>query len=62
MRLTQGATAARQMIDAVAVGLIRDLLTFAGLAAVMVWQNNPVRSLIFLIVLAPSPGSACAWS
>ena len=49
MRLTQGATAARAMIDAVAVGLIRDLLTFVGLAAVMVWQHA-MLSLMFLVV------------
>ncbi len=49
MRLTMGANAARSMIDAVAVGLIRDLLTFIGLAVVMVWQN-PSLSLMFVVV------------
>lgn len=49
MRLTQGAVAARSMIDAVAVGLIRDLLTFIGLAAVMVWQHATL-SLLFVVV------------
>lgn len=48
-RLTQGANSARQMIDAVAVGLVRDLLTFLGLAGVMVWQN-PLLSLMFVLV------------
>nr|WP_227754286.1 ABC transporter ATP-binding protein [Stagnihabitans tardus] len=49
MRLTQGATSARAMIDALAVGLIRDLLTFVGLAAVMVWQHATL-SLMFLVI------------
>ncbi|MCW1919052.1 ABC transporter ATP-binding protein/permease [Rhodobacter sp. KR11] len=49
MRLTQGATAARAMIDQLAVGLVRDLLTFVGLVSVMLWQHA-ILSLMFLVI------------
>lgn len=53
MRLTQGAAAARALIDAIAVGLIRDLLTFIGLATVMIWQHA-LLSLMFVVIGPPT--------
>ncbi|MGL6210289.1 MAG: ABC transporter ATP-binding protein, partial [Paracoccaceae bacterium] len=53
MRLTQGSAAARAVIDAIALGLFRDLLTFICLAAVMVWQNA-LLSLMFIVVGPPA--------
>lgn len=49
MRVTQGAAASRGLIDAVVLGLVRDLLTFVGLVAVMFWQHA-LLSVLFLIV------------
>ncbi|MBL4929699.1 ABC transporter ATP-binding protein [Tabrizicola sp. KVB23] len=49
MRVTQGAAASRALIDAVVLGLVRDLLTFVGLLAVMFWQHA-LLSVLFLIV------------
>jgi ATP-binding cassette subfamily B protein len=49
MRVTQGAAASRGLIDAVVLGLVRDLLTFVGLLAVMFWQHA-LLSTLFLIV------------
>lgn len=49
MRVTQGAAASRGLIDAVVLGLVRDLLTFVGLLAVMFWQHA-LLSVLFLIV------------
>lgn len=49
MRLTQGANSARQLIDILVTGFIRDTLTLVGLVIVMVIQQ-PVLSTISLIV------------
>ena len=48
MRITQGATAARDMLNTVAVSFGRDALTLAGLLAVMVVQD-PIMSAICLL-------------
>jgi ATP-binding cassette, subfamily B, bacterial MsbA len=48
MRITQGATAARDMLNTVAVSFGRDALTLAGLLAVMVMQD-PIMSAICLL-------------
>ncbi len=49
MRVTQGAQSSRQLIDSVVLGLVRDLLTFVGLVAVMFWQHA-LLSVLFLVV------------
>ena len=48
MRMTQNANAARDMLNMIAVGLGRDLLTLAGLVFVMVAQD-PLLSVICLV-------------
>jgi ATP-binding cassette subfamily B protein len=49
MRITQGAQAARSVIDLIVTSFVRDLLTLVGLAAVMVVQQ-PYLALFSLIV------------
>ncbi|MGO4917875.1 ABC transporter ATP-binding protein [Pseudogemmobacter sp. W21_MBD1_M6] len=49
LKITQSAQAARQVIDTIITGFIRDLLTLVGLLAVMFYQQ-PFLSLISLIV------------
>lgn len=51
MRVTQGAQAARGLIDLVVTSMVRDLLTLIGLIAVMFYQQ-PVLSMVSL-VMAP---------
>ena len=48
VRITQGATAARDMLNTVAVGFGRDALTLAGLVAVMVMQDPIMAAICFL--------------
>ncbi|NDA07748.1 MAG: ABC transporter ATP-binding protein, partial [Flavobacteriia bacterium] len=45
LRVTKGAEAARRIIDSIVSGFVRDLLTLAGLVAVMVYQQ-PALSMI----------------
>lgn len=49
LRVTQSAQMARQVIDTIVTGFIRDLLTLLGLVAVMFYQQ-PVLSLVCLLV------------
>lgn len=49
LRVTQSAQMARQVIDIIVTGFVRDLLTLTGLVAVMFYQQ-PILSLISLIV------------
>ena len=49
MRVTRGAQSARQLVDVLVTGFVRDALTLLGLLAVMVYQQ-PVLSTISLIV------------
>ena len=49
MRSTNGAQAARQLIDVLVTGFVRDALTLVGLVVVMVYQQ-PVLSLMFFVV------------
>jgi ATP-binding cassette, subfamily B, bacterial MsbA len=49
LRVTQSAQMARNVIDVVVTGFIRDLLTLFGLVAVMFYQQ-PILSLISLVV------------
>ncbi len=49
MRTTNGAQAARKLIDVLVTGFIRDALTLLGLVIVMVYQQ-PLLSVMFLIV------------
>ncbi|WP_109313740.1 ABC transporter ATP-binding protein [Ruegeria sp. AU67] len=49
MRTTQGAQAARNLIDVVVTGFVRDALTLLGLVVVMVYQQ-PVLSIMFFVV------------
>lgn len=49
MRVTQSAQMARNVIDVVVTGFVRDLLTLIGLVSVMFYQQ-PYLSLISLIV------------
>lgn len=49
VRVTQSAQKARQVIDIVVTGFIRDLLTLIGLIVVMVYQQ-PLLSLVSLVV------------
>jgi ATP-binding cassette subfamily B protein len=49
MRTTHGAQAARQLIDVIVTGFVRDTLTLIGLVIVMVYQQ-PVLSGMFFIV------------
>lgn len=49
LRVTQSAQMARNVIDTIVTGFVRDLLTLAGLIAVMFWQQ-PVLSMVSLVV------------
>jgi ATP-binding cassette subfamily B protein len=49
VRVTQSAQMARNVIDTIVTGFVRDLLTLTGLIAVMFWQQ-PVLSLVSLVV------------
>ncbi|CUH42694.1 ABC transporter ATP-binding protein [Ruegeria atlantica] len=49
MRTTQGAQAARNLINVVVTGFVRDALTLVGLVIVMVYQQ-PVLSIMFFAV------------
>ena len=49
MRTTNGAQAARQLIDVLVTGFVRDALTLVGLVVVMVYQQ-PVLSIMFFLV------------
>ena len=49
MRTTNGAQAARQLIDVLVTGFVRDALTLVGLVVVMVYQQ-PVLSIMFFVV------------
>ena len=49
LRVTQSAQMARSVIDVIVTGFVRDLLTLAGLLAVMFYQQ-PVLSLVCLVV------------
>lgn len=49
LRVTQSAQMARNVIDIVVTGFIRDLLTLFGLIAVMFYQQ-PILSLVSLVV------------
>ncbi|CUH49824.1 ABC transporter ATP-binding protein [Ruegeria atlantica] len=49
MRTTQGAQAARTLIDVLVTGFVRDALTLVGLVTVMVYQQ-PVLSIMFFVV------------
>lgn len=49
VRVTQSAQMARQVIDTIVTGFIRDLLTLIGLVLVMFYQQ-PVLSLVCLVV------------
>ncbi|WP_420587340.1 ABC transporter ATP-binding protein [Ruegeria sp.] len=49
MRTTNGAQAARRLIDVIVTGFVRDALTLVGLVIVMVYQQ-PVLSVMFFVV------------
>lgn len=49
MRTTHGAQAARQLIDVLVTGFIRDLLTLVGLVIVMVYQQ-PLLAVMFFVI------------
>ncbi len=49
MRVTQSAQSARQIIDIIVTGFVRDLLSLIGLVGVMVWQQ-PVLSTVALLI------------
>jgi ATP-binding cassette subfamily B protein len=49
MRVTHGAQAARELIDVLMTGFVRDTLTLIGLTIVMVYQQ-PVLSMLFLLI------------
>ncbi|AXT29224.1 ABC transporter ATP-binding protein (plasmid) [Ruegeria sp. AD91A] len=49
MRTTHGAQAARNLIDVLVTGFVRDSLTLVGLVVVMVYQQ-PVLSVLFFVV------------
>ncbi|WP_171229384.1 ABC transporter ATP-binding protein [Ruegeria sp. HKCCA4008] len=49
MRTTHGAQAARNLIDLLVTGFVRDTLTLVGLIVVMVYQQ-PVLSVLFFVV------------
>jgi subfamily B ATP-binding cassette protein MsbA len=50
MKVTQSAQAARLVVDTIVSGFVRDLLTLAGLLAVMFYQQ-PLLSLVSLFVV-----------
>ncbi|WP_431298684.1 ABC transporter ATP-binding protein [Tabrizicola sp. BL-A-41-H6] len=49
VRVTQSAQMARNVIDTIVTGFVRDLLTLIGLVAVMFWQQ-PFLSLVCLVI------------
>ena len=49
MRVTQSAQMARTVIDVIVTSFVRDLLTLAGLVAVMIYQQ-PLLSMVSLVV------------
>ncbi|NVO57711.1 ABC transporter ATP-binding protein [Rhodobacteraceae bacterium B1Z28] len=49
MRTTNGAQAARQLIDVLVTGFVRDALTLVGLVVVMVYQQ-PILSIMFFVM------------
>lgn len=49
MRVTQGAQAARRLVDVIVTSFVRDLLTLIGLVFVMIYQQ-PLLSVLFFIV------------
>ncbi|SLN38796.1 ABC transporter ATP-binding protein [Ruegeria meonggei] len=49
MRVTQGAQAARRLVDVIVTGFVRDALTLVGLVVVMVYQQ-PMLSVLFFVV------------
>ena len=49
MRVTQGAQAARRLVDVIVTSFVRDALTLVGLVIVMVYQE-PVLSILFFVV------------
>ena len=49
MRTSHGAQAARQLVDVLVTGFVRDALTLVGLVIVMVYQQ-PVLSIMFFVV------------
>lgn len=49
MRVTNGAQAARRLVDVVVTSFVRDLFTLIGLVFVMVYQQ-PVLSVLFFLV------------
>ena len=49
LRVTQSAQMARNVIDIIVTGFVRDLLTLLGLVAVMVYQQ-PLLSMVSLVV------------
>lgn len=49
MRVTHGAQAARELIDVLMTGFVRDTLTLIGLTIVMVYQQ-PVLSMLFILI------------
>ncbi|MFY2825406.1 ABC transporter ATP-binding protein [Ruegeria sp. MALMAid1280] len=49
LRVTQGAQAARRLVDVVVTSFVRDLLTLIGLIFVMIYQQ-PMLSVLFFVV------------
>ncbi|WP_170405312.1 ABC transporter ATP-binding protein [Ruegeria arenilitoris] len=49
MRVTNGAQAARVLVDVVVTSFVRDLLTLVGLVFVMIYQQ-PMLSVLFFVV------------
>lgn len=49
MRVTQGAQAARRLVNVIVTSFVRDLLTLIGLVFVMVYQQ-PLLSVLFFVV------------
>lgn len=49
MRVTHGAQAARELIDVLVTGFVRDTLTLIGLVVVMIYQQ-PVLSMLFVLI------------
>ncbi len=49
VRVTQGAQAARTVIDIIVTSFVRDALTLCGLIAVMIWQQATL-SAVFLVI------------
>ncbi|WP_170762983.1 ABC transporter ATP-binding protein [Ruegeria lacuscaerulensis] len=49
MRVTQGAQAARRLVDVIVTSFVRDALTLVGLVFVMVYQQ-PMLSVLFFVV------------